>query len=269
MLRLTALGVCGTFPAPGRACSGYLLEAARPEGPPVKVWVDAGSGTLANLLLYTSLDELDAIWVSHLHVDHCSDLPLAYYTLKYGDGERATPLPVYGPSGWGPHMASFLTADTAGQPRDMTDVFEINELGHGAVVSFGGLELAAIATRHSVETWAVRATSGGLTLAYSADTGPCDALADLADGADLFVCEAAWAESMETEPIHCDPLDAGEWARRAGAKRLLLTHLRPSVDPQAAIERARRAYDGEVGVVVEGEAYELGAATWGRGSEPT
>jgi ribonuclease BN (tRNA processing enzyme) len=259
VIRLTVLGSCGTYPAPGRACSGYLLEAGEPGERPTRVWVDSGSGTLANLLLRTRLDELDAIWLSHLHIDHCSDLPLAYYTLKYGDSERTTPLPVFGPSGWGQHMAAFLTADTRSEARDVTDVFEVNELGAGAHVRIGGLNLSAFATRHSVETWAVRATAGGRTIAYSADTGPCEALAVLADQADLFVCEAAWAQSLQTEPIHCNPLDAGEWAARAGARRLVLTHLRPDADPRAAVAGAAEAYGGEVGAAAEGDVYELGA----------
>jgi ribonuclease BN (tRNA processing enzyme) len=115
-----------------------------------------------------------------------------------------------------------------------------------------------VATVHSVETYGVRATSGGRTIAYSADSGPCDALGRLADQADLFVCEAAWTEWPEgVPPIHLTPQLAGEWAAKARARRLLLTHLRPGSDPDAVAATAAEAYGGPVGVATELEVHEL------------
>ena len=112
--------------------------------------------------------------------------------------------------------------------------------------------------RMPVETYAVRVTSGDSTLAYSADTGPCDALGRLADQADLFVCEAAWAEWPEgVPPIHLTPQLAGEWASKARARRLLLTHLRPGSDPAAAAARAAETYGGPVGVATELEVHQI------------
>jgi ribonuclease BN (tRNA processing enzyme) len=57
MIKLTVLGACGTFPAAGRACSGYLVEAEDAERT-ASVWIDCGSGTLANLLRYTTVPDL-------------------------------------------------------------------------------------------------------------------------------------------------------------------------------------------------------------------
>lgn len=274
MLRLTVLGSCGTYPAPGRACSGYLIEATPPPdappgddgdaGRPVRVWVDTGSGSLANLLRYTTLEDLDAIWVSHLHADHCTDLPVAYYTLRYGVGRRAQPLPVYGPAGWGEHMGRFLNVDGEpdDDPRSMDDEFAVRELTDGEVIHLRGLTLTAVATVHSVETFGLRATSGDAAIGYSADSGPCEALGRLADHADLFVCEAAWLEAPEAaSPIHCTAEDAGVWAARAAAARLVLTHVRPHTDPAAATARASRRFGGPVGVALEGDSYEFGART--------
>ena len=115
-----------------------------------------------------------------------------------------------------------------------------------------------MATLHSVETYAVRATAGGRTLAYSADSGSCDALGRLADQADLFVCEAAWPVWPEgAPPIHLTPQLAGEWAAKARARQLLLTHLRPGSDPAAATARAAEAYGGPVGVATELEVHRI------------
>jgi len=263
VIRLTVLGACGTYPAAGRACSGYLLEATSGERR-ARVWVDTGSGTLANLLRHASLPELDAIWLSHLHVDHSSDLPVAYYALRYGGLDLSTPpLPVYGPSGWAEHIRAFTVQEAAA----IEEAFEVHELHDRERVRLGPLELTAMATVHSIETYGLRAAAAGTTLAYSADSGPCDALAELADGADLFLCESAWSEWPAVgEPIHMTPTLAGEWAARAGARRLVLTHLRPGSDAGAALRRARAAADLPVDLAVEHGTFEIGGS---EGSQAT
>src|SRR6266487_3678225 len=234
MIRLTVLGSCGTYPAAGRACSGYLLEATA-AGQTLRVWVDAGSGTLANLLRYTSRNP---------------GMP---------------PIPVYGPSGWAEHMRAFLQL-RSNDPFELRDdaiaqAFETHELHDGQRVNLGPLELTAVATVHSVETYALRAAADGQVLAYSADTGPCEALGQLAAAAGLFVCEAAWPEKRKGghPAIHLTARLAGEWAERAGAERLVLTHLRPEADLQDALECARSAFGGAVDLAREGDVFQLGS----------
>lgn len=255
MIRLTVLGACGTYPSAGRACSGYLVEASSGDQS-ARVWIDTGSGTLANLLRYTSLPELDAIWLSHLHVDHSSDLPVAYYALRYGDYDPPVlPVPVYGPAGWAERMAEFIKAES---PPVIEEAFQVHELHDRERVRLGPLDLTAVATVHSVETYGVRASAPGATVAYSADSGPCDALSELADSADLFLCEASWMAWPEgANPIHMTPELAGEWAERSRARWLVLTHLRAGTDPLKAVDLARGACACPVDVAVEGATFEL------------
>jgi ribonuclease BN (tRNA processing enzyme) len=255
VIRLTVLGSSGTYPAAGRACSGYLLEAADGDRT-TRVWVDTGPGTLSNLLRVAELPSLDAIWVSHLHVDHVGDLLAANYALRYGDFQPPPkPVPVLGPTDWVSHVRPFLTT---GESEPIDGTFEVHDLRDGETVDLGPLRLEAVATVHSVETYAVRASAGGRTVAYSADSGPCDALGRLADQADLFICEAAWQEWSEgLPPIHLTPQLAGEWAAKARARRLLLTHLRPGSDPAVAAALAAETYGGPVGVATELEVHEL------------
>ena len=254
-MRLTVLGSSGTYPAAGRACSGYLLEADE-GGRTTRVWIDTGPGTLANLLRVAGLPTLDAIWISHLHVDHVSDLLAANYALRYGDFQPPpAPLPVFGPTDWVSHVRPFLST---GETEPIDGTFEVHDLHDGERVDLGPLRLEAVATQHSVETYAVRAGAGGRTLAYSADSGSCDALGRLADQADLFICEAAWPVSPKgVPPIHLTPQQAGECAAKARARRLLLTHLRPGADPEAAAAGAAETYGGPVSVATELEVHEL------------
>jgi ribonuclease BN (tRNA processing enzyme) len=219
-----------------------------------------GGGSLANLLAVARPAELDAIWISHLHVDHCGDLPLVFYALRYGDFGRPPPtLPVYGPTGWADRLRGFVTLGTQAA---MEEVFEAHELSDGARLTFGPLELTAVATAHSVETYGVRATAGGRTIAYTADAGPSDALLRLADGADLFLCESAWSELPPDAPAqHLTPTLAGRYAAEAGAAQLVLTHLRPQADARVALDRAREAYGGKLGTALERDVYQLGGTT--------
>ena len=77
-LRLTVLGSASPYPEVHNPCSGYLVTCGE-----IRVWVDAGTGTLAQLRRHTTLDRLTAIWISHLHADHCADLLTAFYGARY------------------------------------------------------------------------------------------------------------------------------------------------------------------------------------------
>ncbi|HEV2784076.1 MAG TPA: MBL fold metallo-hydrolase [Actinophytocola sp.] len=167
-MRLRVPGSTGGWPAAGRPCSGYLLEAAGR-----RTWVDAGSGTLVELLRHTTLPDLDAIWISPLHPDHCADLPMAWHTLAYGT-PRSAPLPLLGPSTVATAITGML--DERAEPAA---VFDIVHLAHGATHAFGELTLQAVAMRHSMETYGLRARCGGRILPYTADSAPCDAVTEL------------------------------------------------------------------------------------------
>ena len=263
MLRLTVLGACGTWPAPGRACSGYLLEAASPTGRPVRVWVDAGPGTFAALQRLVPPAELDAVWLSHLHPDHYADLAMCYHYLRFGPHPQPVGrLAVYGPPGWPWHLNRFLAVPGArgpGGPDPVSAVFAPHELADGAEVRLAGLAVTAAATFHGVPTFGLRATDGEHLLAYSADAGPTRALLRLAWEADLLVCDAAWPRRPPgCPPVHCTPEQAGRLAARAGVKRLVLGHLRPDHDPRQATARAAQAFGGPVQVAVDGTTYQLG-----------
>jgi ribonuclease BN (tRNA processing enzyme) len=157
-------------------------------------------------------------------------------------------------------VTGFIKAES--QPA-IEEAFQVHELHDRERVSLGPLDLTAVGTAHGVETYGVRASAPGVTLAYSADSGPCDALLELADSADLFLCEASWMGWPEgANPIHMTPELAGEWSARAGARRLVLTHLRPGADPQAAVELAHAACICQVELATEGASFELDGASW-------
>ncbi|MEV6288395.1 MBL fold metallo-hydrolase [Kribbella sp. NPDC051770] len=221
---------------PDRPCSGYLLA-----GGGAQVWLDAGPGSLAELLRHTTLDQLDAVWISHLHLDHVGDLLNAYYALAYGLLPPLTqPLPVYAPAALGKRLAGFFEQDDAGF---VSDVLELLELHDGLTVELGGLSLVSRSVEHGCDAYGLRASAEGRTLAYSGDCAPCPALDLLADGVDLLLCEA---DSGEETAVHHTPEQAGALARRTGVRRLVVTHVGPSLDPSEATARAAEVFGGPV-----------------------
>lgn len=240
------LGCSGGWPGPGRPCSGYLVT----EGS-TRVLVDAGAGTLAELQREGSVAELDAVWISHLHPDHCSDLGVLRNLLAYGPGRRAGRLDVWGPPGW----RSWFDAAVP-DPDATRGVFSAWELGDGCVAQVGALRLRGLAVAHGVPTFGCRVESPGAVWAYSADSAPCPGLTELARAADLFFCEAFRSAPAAGElTTVMTPEQAGEVAGAAGARRLVLTHLHPDADPARARARARSAYAGPVDVALPGAVF--------------
>jgi ribonuclease BN (tRNA processing enzyme) len=99
----------------------------------------------------------------------------------------------------------------------------------------------------------MRLTAGGRTLAYSADSGVCDDLVDLAHGSDMFLCEASYLEGDDNPPdIHLTGKEAAEHAKRAEVGRLVLTHLVPWNDRDRSLAEASDAYPGPLSLAAPG-----------------
>ncbi|GIT81846.1 MBL fold metallo-hydrolase [Leifsonia sp. LS1] len=246
-MRLTTLGVSSHYPLPGAPCVGMLLEH---DG--TAVWIDAGPGTLAELQRHAPLAGLSAAWISHGHADHAADLLPAFYAYRYGDVGAPARLPVLAPGDVRGRLAGFL-GPASGPELDR--VFAFDPLSDGGGRAFGGLSLRWSAVRHDAPAFALRAEAAGASLVYTGDSAPCAALDELARGCDLLVSEAGTDVRQPGDaPVHFTPEEAGELAARAGARRLLLTHLALGLRPDDAVRRAASRFDGPVeAAVVSGE----------------
>ena len=111
---------------------------------------------------------------------------------------------------------------------------------------------------HPVETFGFRVEHGGRILAYSADTGPCEALVGLARRADLLLCEASFLEGTDLpRDLHLTGRQAGEHAERAGVRHLVLTHLVPWNDKQLSYAEASAAFTGTLSLAAQGHEFDL------------
>lgn len=237
-MKLTVLGSCGSYPGPGRACSGYLVEA----GGSV-IWIDAGSGTLANLQRHTDPAGVAAVVLTHEHPDHWVDITGYHVAAKYD--LRLDRVPIYAPASVKRRVGK------AGAP------FEWNDVANGDSVEVGDFRLSFSRTDHPVETLAVRVEGGDARLGYSADSGPGWRLSELGGDLDVALCEATWLEEREGSG-HMSAVQAAESAREAGARRLILTHLHPRTDPTRARAAAASAFEGPIDVAEDGDVFEVG-----------
>lgn len=248
-MRLTIVGCSGSFPGPASACSCYLVEA---EG--FRLVLDLGNGSLGALQRHIGRDEVDAVLVSHLHADHCLDLCSYYVARKYVPGGSPPPIPVYGPEGTAEHLAGASGLTSA---AGMHEIFDFRALVPGRT-EIGPFTVTAELVNHPVPTYGLRLTRAGATLAYSADTGASDALVRLGEGADVLLCEASFHEGRDTAAgLHLTGREAGQHADRAGAGRLLLTHLPPWNHPERSLAEATDTFGGPVALARSGEAHEL------------
>ena len=251
-LRLTVLGCATPYPSVDNPCSGYLVS-----GGGTRVWVDAGSGTLAQLQRHVRLDELDAIWISHLHADHSADLLTAYYGALYADIRLAAPIPLYGPPGIADRLAHFLTNTATRSPIE--SAFAVEELHDGHQVRVGALRLTSRAVAHGIPAFALRVEATGRSLVYSGDTAPCPGLTNLAKGCDVLLCEAESAQAPSAgEQVHHTPEDTGDTARAAQAGRLIVTHVGRFLTPQQAVARASTRFDGPIDYAAPGATFPIG-----------
>ncbi len=243
------LGCSGTFPGPDSPCSAYLVEH---DG--YRLVLDFGNGALGQLQRHVGLLDVDAVYVSHLHGDHCLDLVPYSYARRYHPGGTPPALPVYGPAG----LCERIRAAYEEPPEDLLlGVFDFRETGPGTH-RLGPFEVTTAVVNHPVESHALRVSAGGRTLVYSADTAVSAPLVELARGCDLFLCEASWLSEPAPPPdIHLTGREAGEHAARAGVGRLVLTHVMPFHDPEALLAEAREAYDGPLEQAVCGATYEV------------
>lgn len=235
-MKLTVIGCSPAWPNPGGAQSGYLVES---DG--TRVLLDCGPGVLARLREAEPWPTPDAIVISHFHLDHWGDLVPWVWGSMFQAGEH-TPPALWLPPGGRAALADH--GSRLGFPSMFEQVFAAREYAPQAPFAVGALTLTMVPMLHyRMPAYGTRVEAGGATLAYSADTGPTDALSELGRDADLFLCEATLRDAAAdgVPRGHLSAAEAVAAAQRAGARRLLITH-RPYELPLD--EGLDLAYDG-------------------------
>jgi ribonuclease BN (tRNA processing enzyme) len=254
-MELQVIGSSPAWPNPGGAHSGYLLEANGR-----RLLLDCGPGVLSRLRQAEGWPRVDAIAITHFHLDHWGDL----VPWVWGSMYRAQDGDLTRPTVWvyeGGHAYLEKLGMRLGFPDMFDRVFDVREYAGDRPWTTAGFEITAVRLPHyTLETYGFRVVADGATLAYSGDSAPSERLVELATGADLFVCEATLLRGKDDGlPRGHLSLDEALGAFEAsGAHRLLLTH-RPAELPMP--DGLEFAYDGLELTVAPRAARSAGSAS--------
>jgi ribonuclease BN (tRNA processing enzyme) len=257
-VRITVLGKSPSWADAGGACSGYLVEAGD-----ACLLLDCGPGVLGKLRAVRDYADVDVVVLSHLHADHMLDLIPFASALKYGPRWQHAPSPrpqLVAPVGAADAFARVCAG--SGMPEaHVPGAFALREYDPAEEVEVGPFRLRFVPLPHYIATNAVEIVADGARLTFSGDCGPNDALAPFAAGTDLLLVEATLTEEEAAEERegrgHLTPREAGEEARQAGARRVVLTHVSDELDLAAAREQGTAAFGAPVEVATDGAVYEL------------
>ena len=255
-MELIVLGCWAPYPRAGGACSGYLVR-----GGGVNVLLEAGNGSLSRLLRWIDFRSLDAVVVSHLHHDHYLDLFPLRHAVEGArrEGRLSGPLKLVLPAEpeevhqqLACYTKAFEAVPIESLPWEKTAG---GARAHGLNVN--GLRFRFVPAVHSLPAYSFSVQHKESKLVYSGDTARSGELVDLAGGAGLFLCEASGLDDDlgYLKGSHLTAREAGEVAREAGLKRLLITHLWPEYDPEELARQAGEGFGGQVMAAQEGETY--------------
>ena len=226
VMKLICLGINGPFPAAEGATSGYLVTSGD-----TRLMLDMGSGTLAALTGLMPPEGLTAVLLSHWHFDHCSDMMPLIYRMESLLASGVQPLAVYGPAD-GCSPVRHALEDSPG--------FHLHTVAPGDRLTLDGVEVLVGPARHPVPAVGYRLAAEGRSLCYTGDTNEVDGLDDFARGTTLLLADGLFPEAVWTaQKPHLSARRAALLAREAGAQRLMITHLHPSIDPSTLLEEAR------------------------------
>ncbi|MGI8862805.1 MAG: MBL fold metallo-hydrolase [Solirubrobacteraceae bacterium] len=263
MLQVTVLGKSPSWQDAGGACSGYLVQE---DG--FTLLLDCGNGVFSKLRGVCDYVDISAVLVSHLHADHFLDLVPFSYALTYAP--RQQPVAVGGwPGTSNPARPSLYAPVGAGEVfrqivgcwgnDDLIDhAFSLREYDAPDELEVGPLTVRFCEVPHYVPTYAIELSCDSGRLTFSADCSPNEQLVAFAADTDILLIEATLPRPERTGIRgHLTPEEAGDHARRARARRVVLTHFSDELDAEWAQATASASYGKPVEMAQEGAVYEF------------
>jgi ribonuclease BN (tRNA processing enzyme) len=251
-MHLTVLGGSAASPNAGIGCAGLLVQTDR-----TRLVLDLGPGTLQELRRHTDFRTLDAVIVSHMHVDHVLDLLALRHALAYNPLPAPAPVPVWLPPGGAEHLAHATAPfDACDEPGRFAATVQVTEYDPARPLIFGDVVVTFAPAVHDIPAWAIRVQpSSGPDLGYTGDTGPAAALAAFFTGVRVLVTEATLLEPgvrPANERGSLTATEAAELAVAAGAEILVLTHMWEELGLPAYRTQAEAVFPGRIEMATPG-----------------
>ncbi len=274
MVSLLILGAGGAIPTPERGPAAYWLDLAG-RG----LLIDPGPGALVRLVRDPhgpdSIDTLDTVLVTHLHLDHCADLAPLLFALRSPVLPSTRPLQLIGPRGLSGYLERLreLYGRWVEPEKRSLEVLEIapgDSLVPGpddglwrVVETPDGPSVTAFAADHAEHRFSednlgleIR-DEDGRRLVFSSDSGPGGDLPDRARGADLLVLECTTPDAYEMDG-HLSPARVAALCAEAAPRRVVLTHIFPDVAREDPASLVASRWGGPVVAAVDGDRFALG-----------
>ncbi|MBF0451526.1 MAG: ribonuclease Z [Candidatus Magnetomorum sp.] len=234
-IKILGSGTC--VPSLRRSACSILLEIKEK-----KILIDSGTGTTRRLLESgITINQLTHIFYSHFHPDHISELVSILFSSKYSGLTRNEPLVITAGKGFFKFYENLKSVFGHWIEWDGLILDEMNRSDHR---SFDDFHVETLPTNHNPESIAYRFTSmSGATVVYSGDTDECEQLVQLANRANLFICESSMPDAKKVSG-HLTPSLAGKIASDACVDQLILTHLYPECDTANIVQECRKTYSG-------------------------
>lgn len=256
-MQLIVVG-CGTVvPEPDRACSSYFVHRGE-----TRALLDCGAGAVQAMARHgIPWEQLSHLFITHFHPDHVGALPGLFFALRHGilPPRSSAPLEVWGPVGT-EALFHGLASALGDFILDPGFPIAVREMTPGCEVVTGDLTVTCKKVPHTAESLALRleSGSGGPVCAYTGDTGPDEALADFCRDADLLLAECSLPDDLVGDN-HLSPSRVARLARRAGAGRLVATHVYPQFRRTADVAAliAGAGYGGPVDLAEAGLSFDL------------
>jgi ribonuclease BN (tRNA processing enzyme) len=254
-MKLVVLGSGTSVPHPRRSSSGFWLETERGT-----LLLDAGPD-ISHRMAQEELpwSTLDAIWVSHFHLDHLGGLGPFLFSIKWAPQtrDRRKPFRIFGPRGLALLIKIINDANNYGLMEQPFPV-EIVEVEAGQEFQIlSDARANTLATPHTRESLAIRITDANAkSLVYTSDTGFSEQLATFAQNAALLILECSFRKNkpVQTHLEFCDAMAVIKDSRPATA---LLTHFYPEWDNCNLTAEAEGLWAGKTIEAVDGLSLEI------------
>jgi ribonuclease BN (tRNA processing enzyme) len=227
----------------------------------LRILLDCGAGALHRLAEFgLPWQQVTHVVLTHFHPDHFGELPMLVFALRHAaNPPRKDPLVILGPpgtvrlikalaQGFGPWLLD------PGYPIGILDIRDGEPFPLNAEVS-----LETCCVPHTPESVAVSVTAPEGRLVYTGDTGPSGQLAQWATGCDLLLAECSLPDALAVD-IHLTPAQAGDLAKEAAARRLVLTHFYPPVETSDPARTAAERFKGPIIAARDGDRFTIGGA---------